>query len=138
MSGSSSDDADPSGGEEGDHTNPSFITPETVHGDVSSGQVAALWTVRSGGTAEEGEEKGPAAAIEDLPEVSAVPSTLTALQQRVLDRLVGSFDTTDCSIVVTNPHVKGAPCPCRAGSAASACRLARWSQKVFTLHDQYG
>jgi len=109
MSGSSSDDAGPSEGEEGDHTSPSYITPQTVHAGVSSGQVAALWTVRSGGTAEEGEEKGPAAAIEDLPEVSAVPSTLTALQQRVLDRLVGSFDTTDCSIVVTNPHVKDNP-----------------------------
>uniref|UniRef100_A0A7S3AXH0 PAS domain-containing protein n=1 Tax=Haptolina ericina TaxID=156174 RepID=A0A7S3AXH0_9EUKA len=104
-----------------------YVTPETAGLETKPSGVAALWTTPRGGVQAENQackkqktgEETPQKTGEEVlseeveeiatPDVPPVPPTLTALQHRVLERLVGALDTRSCSVVVTNPHVRDNP-----------------------------
>ena len=96
-----------------------YTTPETEGQQIGSSRTAALWSERPGGVAENPSCKKQKT---DADQVGETPSTLSMLQQRVLDRLVDRLDSKHVSAVITNPLAKGAPHPLRGSPLA--CRDA--------------
>ena len=84
-----------------------FTTPATEAQVVADRGTASLWMAGRGGR--DGENPECKRQRSDVEEVPECPTTLTVLQQRVLDRLVYQIDSRNTSVVVTNPHARGAP-----------------------------